>query len=476
MILLRELVWTSQAAREAVQELLKGGNAFGIARRPLGISRLRDGVELLAGRAGEGTLLLWQASSEVTTLPKDEQRILEDRNIPFAAGIAVGIGPQLGKATGVARIGAGAPGLLDGIRLVGPGMPALDFTGRRSGETRPGWLMQNGLYSRLVGTLGMLAFSQIQRSKIAVIGAGGNGSLMAMSLARLMGGGGNLVLIDPDVLKEYNLPAWAAAGSAKGPCLIGRPKAEALADIIRAQPDAPTVEAVVGSARDWLALAALKRCDLFVCCVDNAAARYAVSFLAALYLRPLLDVGTGVFLGTGQATHTQKIRQEFAQGERNNSPIRFGRLPSSLLATGGRAMGADVRLSIPDSHGAYGDCLLCLGGVGGVPSRIRGEQSASKREHDPTEIAPPFFEARAGSFHLLNSDAVNQGARMLIAFLQGDITESEHWQMDESLATPPTWRRMTHTPQANCPVCAAKGRGDAGLQEIDRMLSEANPV
>ena len=133
-------------------------------------------------------------------------------------------------------------------------------------------------------------------------------------------------------------------------------------------------------------------------------------------------------------------------------------------------MGADVRLSLPGSHGETGDCLFCMGGVGGNPAPLRRNPSEAQREQDSTRNAPPFFEARAGSLYLLNSDAVNQGVRTLMAFLQGDIAESEHWQMDETLSAPPTWRRMTPTPRQHCPLCAALGQGDAALGEMDRIL------
>ena len=79
----------------------------------------------------------------------------------------------------------------------------------------------------------------------------------------------------------------------------------------------------------------VKLSDLIICCADNDSARLAAGLLASLYLRPLLDIGSGI--------------------------VREG---------GGLRMGGDIRLVLPGE----GRCLWCFGGVAAPHEALRGLQ------------------------------------------------------------------------------------------------------
>lgn len=475
-ITLREL----RGALRAIQEDRLGGRLYQL---PLHLSRFQDSTEFLAhpgtAQSGEGTLLVWPVAEEAAPVPHDWTLALQrDPERPLV-GLGIGVGAQQGRVAGRVRLDPDRPSSdLERMRIVGPQMPTMNLieiedkdksnSENRSSTFRPIWVTADGLYSRLVGTMGLRTFARLQSARIAVIGAGGNGSLLAEQLARWMGRDGRLGLIDADRLALYNLPAWSTACGQDAQKLPGRSKVEALADQLRTLPDPPQIEAVVASVLDWTALAALKRYDLFVCCVDNPTARYAATFLATLYLRPLLDVATGIFLGKSHAEHAAKLEQEDPKADAVRALFRHARLPNPLMEPGERSMGADVRLIIPGSDSGSGDCLLCQGGVGDL-NAVRTELEASPQTRTTPESRPGFWRGRAGSLSVLNSDAVNQALRMLIAFLEGEIGVSEHWQMDQTLTTPPVWQRLTYE-ATTCSLCAIQGAGDSGLKRMVEVL------
>ena len=461
-----QLVMPLEILRGALRTLQQPTASETPVRLALHLSRFQDGTEFLAhsgdASTAEGALLLWPFAQEPALLPQAwavQRALYPERPL---VGLGIGAGAAAGQAVSFVQQGRETvSSALTRLRIVGGGMPSISFSDTGAETLRPLWIAADGLYSRMIGTVGLRTFSRIQKARIAVIGAGGNGSLMAEQLARWMGSQGRLAIVDADRLDAANLPAWAGANGRSVEKLTGRPKAEALAAYLAAAPDAPRLEAVTASCLDWTALAALKQYDFFVCCVDNPAARFAAAFLATLYLRPLLDVASGVFLGQTSAQHQSRVQEEEARSAANIK-IDYRQLPYALLEAGSRTMGADVRLTIPGSGETSGGCLLCLGGVGDK-ANARETLTDSRREKAPTRGG--FWQERAGSCGFLNSDAVNQGMRMIIAFYEGHQTQSEHWQMNQSLRTPPQWKLISHAAKP-CALCQRAGHGDAGLKDI----------
>lgn len=101
-------------------------------------------------------------------------------------------------------------------------------------------------------------------AKVCVIGLGGLGATVALSLAA--SGVGRLRLIDGDIVEESNLPRQILYTEAS----IGRKKAYTLRDVILANNAAVRIEAIdgcIGTQED--ADAAVDGCDLVVLCADQ---------------------------------------------------------------------------------------------------------------------------------------------------------------------------------------------------------------
>jgi len=111
----------------------------------------------------------------------------------------------------------------------------------------------------------------------------------ATSLAQM--GVQTLGLIDPDVVEAHHLDAMDGVT----PQDLGRPKVAAVAAHLQALCPALTVTALPHRVIEHPALVRIKEADVPFCYVDNDAARLVTTTLATLYLKPLSDVGTGIF-------------------------------------------------------------------------------------------------------------------------------------------------------------------------------------
>jgi hypothetical protein len=120
---------------------------------------------------------------------------------------------------------------------------------------------------------------------VAVVGAGGTGSVVVTELAHL--GVGRLTIVDPDVVERSNLNRVVGATAADE----GRSKAEVLAhQAKRINPDV-SVEA---RAKSVLLVEEAKRlvdADLIFCCTDSHGSRVILNQLAYQYLIPMIDMG-----------------------------------------------------------------------------------------------------------------------------------------------------------------------------------------
>ncbi|MBE2184185.1 MAG: ThiF family adenylyltransferase [Anaerolineae bacterium] len=118
---------------------------------------------------------------------------------------------------------------------------------------------------RLIGTGNLAALAQ---KRVGVIGLGSGGSFAAVSLA--MSGVKQFTLIDDDLLEAANVLRHAADLSD-----VGRPKVEAVADLIhRRSPDAE-IETIFGRIEDHSD--ALDRLDLLIAAVDGELAKYIIN-------------------------------------------------------------------------------------------------------------------------------------------------------------------------------------------------------
>jgi hypothetical protein len=278
------------------------------------------------------------------------------------------------------------------------------------------------MLSRTGGALGTAALARLRRLRITVVGCGRSGSLVAESLASL--GTAGLTLVDPDLLEAHNLGEMAGVLATD----VGRPKAEVLASAARNAPAAvgSVVAAVPDSVLALRSLFAIKPADVIVSCPDSAAARLAAAALAAAYLKPLLDIGTGI-----------------------------------LASRGGRRMGADVRFVVP------GRCLVCTGGVANLASAREAILTGR-----PLQRTGDFRSERLGSLRSLNTLAVGLGQTLLEQYVEGRVRDGAWLQADVGQDGVPRLTRATIAPRPECPLCGLTGRGDEGLRDLAEVLRQ----
>jgi len=123
-------------------------------------------------------------------------------------------------------------------------------------------------WDRIERLLGEGTLAYLQTRTVGVIGLGSGGSFAAVALA--MSGVGRFILIDDDTLEPPNVVRHIADRRD-----LGRPKVDAVADLIRQRNPAAQVEAIHGRIEDHLPR--LAEMDLVVVGVDAEGPKYAIN-------------------------------------------------------------------------------------------------------------------------------------------------------------------------------------------------------
>ena len=169
-------------------------------------------------------------------------------------------------------------------------------------------------YDRQTRVFGDRGQALLAQSKVAVVGLGGAGSLIAEYLARL--GVGHLVFIDPDRLDPTNLPRVAGArrldampwlqGNTRPHWMrdlgarISTPKVKIAARVARQASRCIRITAVARSVVDADVAALLTDCDHIFLAADSALARRVINSITHQYLIPNTQVGAKVSVVNGQ--------------------------------------------------------------------------------------------------------------------------------------------------------------------------------
>jgi len=272
------------------------------------------------------------------------------------------------------------------------------------------------VHGRQVLAFGEQGQWRLAKSHVAVIGAGGTGSIVIQQLAHL--GVGSLTVIDDDVVAETNLNRLVGAKRSD----IGRPKVDVAKRQTMATNRRIKTRGVRANIRDADAIAAAKEADIIFGCVDSDSGRLIMNELALAYLIPYIDVGVGI------ETHEGKIVE--AGGR-------------TIVWTPGRP------------------CLLCAGEVN---PRLAGEELESdeqqrfRREHgyvSGTDLPAP-------SVISLNGTVASIGVSELLALVTG-IRPSLHYTYYDLLAQRVGPRIVRPNPK--CVACGTEASGDkAGLE------------
>lgn len=160
-------------------------------------------------------------------------------------------------------------------RVVGPTIKRLYSAPRAAPDAAPAYERQ----TRMFGAAGQ---ALLANSKVAVVGLGGVGSLVAEYLARL--GVGPLVLIDPDPIEDTNLSR--VVGATTGDVETGQLKTQVAVRHAREATDDAILDAIPEDvAKDSIAQI-LCDCDFIFLAAESMCARPLVNAVTHQYLIP----------------------------------------------------------------------------------------------------------------------------------------------------------------------------------------------
>jgi len=263
------------------------------------------------------------------------------------------------------------------------------------------------IHDRQVRAFGAEGQRAIQGLRIAIVGLGGTGSVIAQQLAYL--GVRWFLLVDPDAVDETSLNRLVGATRRD----LGRPKVlVARRSIRRATPEAQ-VRAVRGDILDRKVGLQLTDVDFIFCCTDTHGSRYAVNQLAYQYFVPCIDMGVVISVHDGKVTHFDGRVQMLAPG----------------LA-----------------------CLVCRDGILS-PNHIRWDLAGEAQRQ-----ADPYFLSQVGikqpSVISLNSTVASLAVTMFLAAVAG-VPSNTRSQVLRGV--PGDVRRLDTEPTAGCINCSDEG-------------------
>ena len=145
-------------------------------------------------------------------------------------------------------------------------------------------------HDRQVRMFGASGQEILQASKVAVIGLGGIGSLVAEYLARL--GVGNLVLIDPEEIESSNLSR--VVGATRVDVETSQLKTQIAVRHAREMATHATLHPVTGDVSHRSVAQILRNCDFIFLAADSMRARLVVNALAHQYLIPTIQMGVKI--------------------------------------------------------------------------------------------------------------------------------------------------------------------------------------
>ena len=148
----------------------------------------------------------------------------------------------------------------------------------------------NTEHDRQVRMFGASGQEILQASKVAVIGLGGVGSLVAEYLARL--GVGILILIDPEEIESSNLSR--VVGATRVDVETRQLKTQIAVRHAREMAIHATLQPVPRDASHYSVARILRDCDFIFLAADSMRARLAVNALAHQYLIPTIQMGAKI--------------------------------------------------------------------------------------------------------------------------------------------------------------------------------------
>ena len=172
----------------------------------------------------------------------------------------------------------------------------------------PDRLVDDELHDRQIRAFGPVGQRALKALRVAIVGVGGTGSVVAQQLAHL--GVGALRLVDFDSIDRSNLNRLVGAT----PQDVGMPKVDTVARYVRSiAPDCDLSADKADVLGQKVALSLL-RDDLVFGCTDSHGSRAVLNQLAYQYFLPCIDVGVGIHVRRGQIQRIAGRVQMLAPG------------------------------------------------------------------------------------------------------------------------------------------------------------------
>lgn len=267
-------------------------------------------------------------------------------------------------------------------------------------------------HDRQIRALGAGAQSALETLRVAIVGLGGTGSIVAQQLVHL--GVQQFILVDPDLVEDTNLNRLANAG----PSDVGASKISVAERYIRRVRPLATVTSLcqdvvmVGTAKT------ICDADIIFCCTDSHGSRAVLQQISYQYLLPCIDMGNVIVVADGAITHITGRVQMLSPG----------------LA-----------------------CFTCGGLLNGNEVR-RDMMSKAERRQDPYLVGA---REPAPAVMSLNGTIVSLAVTMFLAAVAGLPSPARHLLYDGLHSR---LRTAKGTPEPECIVCSRFGalaKGDS---------------
>jgi molybdopterin/thiamine biosynthesis adenylyltransferase len=209
--------------------------------------------------------------------------LLDITRAPVIAGLALGEHSVAGELWW----NDGRRAALDRLRVVGPTVEFLYPEPPRSASSA------DDRFDRQVRLFGVDGQARLQALHVAVVGAGGGGSILIEQLAHL--GVGTITAIDFDVVKRHNLSR--VMGAADADARHRTKKVEVAGRLVRTINPGIDFRPVDGDIADLAVAALLIEADYMLLATDTATARLVANAVSQAFLIPLIQVGAKVETG-----------------------------------------------------------------------------------------------------------------------------------------------------------------------------------
>jgi molybdopterin/thiamine biosynthesis adenylyltransferase len=232
-----------------------------------------------AKKAGAGVLL---AHTHVGERPLEEFSSVDDRGeVPLEQYF----GRKLPNRQSFAAVFTGSTVR---ARALGGANAAVAVVGRELLVNRKAGTAPGNRHHRQVLAFGTAGQAAVASLRVAIVGLGGTGSVVASQLAHL--GVRDMLLVDPDKVEETNLNRLVCST----PTDVWRPKVEVAARHVHAISPETKVKVVAGDVVDDHVAKELLGVDFIFACTDSQASRAVLNQLAYQYLIPCIDMGVGI--------------------------------------------------------------------------------------------------------------------------------------------------------------------------------------